>query len=154
MRSALTAWISAACFRSAAKVAGSISNPSTVANRIARSIRSRSSLNRLAGSPIARTTRRSRSARPPTKSMTSPSIGSKNIPLIVKSRLSASSRGEEKVTASGCRPSMYAPSDRNVATSNCRPSSITQITPKCAPTATVFRKSRCTSSGRALVAMS
>ena len=74
----------------------SISNSSTVAKRMARSIRKRSSENRCAGSPMARINFALRSVRPPTKSITSFFAGSKNIPLMVKSRRRASSSGEEK----------------------------------------------------------
>src|SRR6266480_336951 len=66
----------------------------------------------------------------------------------------ASSSGDEKCTALGCLPSMYASSERNVATSNWKPFSTTRITPKCAPTAYVREKSFCTTSGLASVAMS
>ena len=63
----------------------------------------------------------------------------------MKSRRAASSSGEEKVTASGRRPSEYAPSLRNVATCTlrCVPGPtlgpITSTTPNAAPTATVRR---------------
>ena len=56
--------------------------------------------------PIALTTSASRSARPRMKSITSFFAGSKNIPLMVKSRRCASSSGEAKCTALGRRPSM------------------------------------------------
>ena len=96
--------------------------------------------------------RRSRAARR--------SIGSRNMPLIVKSRRWASSSGVENVTDSGRRPSTYWPSERKVATSTvrCRPPAsrgpTTSITPKLAPTPTERRNSRRTSSGRASVATS
>ena len=80
----------------AASVPASISKSSWAAKRTARSRRSRSSRKRSRGSPIARSVRRSRSARPPTKSITSPVSGSSKSPLIVKSRRSASSRGSPK----------------------------------------------------------
>ena len=118
IRSALICTMDGALATTASQVAASISNPRTVANRTARSIRSRSSAKRCAGSPMARIKRRSRSPRPPTKSMTSSFSGSKNIPLMVKSRRAASSSALAKCTSTGCRPSMYAPSERKVATSN------------------------------------
>jgi anti-anti-sigma factor len=57
-------------------------------------------------SPIARMIRASRSRRPFTKSMISFFTGSKNIPLIVKSRRPASRSGVAGMTSTGRRPSI------------------------------------------------
>ena len=69
------------------------------------------------GSPMARMTPAARSARPPTKSSTSPVSGSRNMPLMVKSRRCASSSGVAGRTPTGRRPSRYSSSVRKVATS-------------------------------------
>src|SRR4030095_7409641 len=71
MRSALISVMEAAFCASAFQVSFSISNSSTVAKRMARSIRRRSSENRCVGSPMARITFALRSVRPSTKSISS-----------------------------------------------------------------------------------
>ena len=106
MRSHDTTVISGAIAVSASQVGGSISKGPVAANRTARSIRSLSSRNRARGSPMARSTRASRSARPPTKSTTSRVSGSMNSPLTVKSRRTASMRAVVNRTPVGRRPSM------------------------------------------------
>jgi hypothetical protein len=143
-----------AAARIAANVSGAIAKSRRAANRAARSIRSRSSLMRDSASPIARTSPAFRSERPPTKSITSPVSGSWKSALIVKSRRCASISAVPKWTAVGRRPSTYASSERNVATSNCQSPSSTRITPNAAPTPTVRRKSFRTASGGAAVATS
>src|SRR5438270_917970 len=91
IRSALISLMEAAFCASAFQVSFSISNSRTVAKRMARSSRRRSSENRCLGSPMARINFALRSDRPSTKSITSFLAGSKNIPLTVKSRRRASS---------------------------------------------------------------
>ena len=65
-----------------------------------------------------------------------------------------SSRAEQNRTLSGWRPSGEGASARNVATSKSPEPASTTTTPNCAPTVRLPGKSRTTSSGRALVAMS
>ncbi len=94
------------------------------------------------------------SARPPTKSNTSPVSGSRNMPLMVKSRRRASSSGAAARTLTGWRPSRYSASARNVATSIGWPWITTSTTPNWAPTGTVRAKRLCTRSAEASVATS
>ena len=96
MRSGLTASIWAAMPRIAAKVHSSKWKLKAAENRTARSIRSLSSAKRSCGTPMARTRWPARSSCPPTKSITCSAIGSKNRPLMVKSRRVASSRADLK----------------------------------------------------------
>ena len=105
MRSGEMRSSSGAHWRIAASVFRSIVKPSELAKRAARSSRRPSSVKRLTGSPIARRMPALRSARPPTKSITSPVSGFSKSPLIVKSRRWASSFGLENSTDSGRRPS-------------------------------------------------
>ena len=56
---------------------------------------------------------------------------------MVKSRRRGVLSAEPKWTALGRRPSTYASSERNVATSKRMPCSTTRTTPNCAPTGTV-----------------
>ena len=84
---------------------GSSAKFSVAAKRTARRSRSLSSAIRAAGSPIARSTFASKSATPPTWSITAPVAGFSNRPLIVKSRRAASFSGVLNRTESGRRPS-------------------------------------------------
>ena len=106
---------------SAARVAGSIVKSRPAARRAARSIRRASSPKRVAGSPTARRTRRSVSARPSngsTRCGVSPGAPPQAIALTVKSRRARStSTRSPNSTRCGRRKSAYSWSERNVVIS-------------------------------------
>ena len=137
-------------------VEGSIRKPSVPANRMALSIRSESSPKRSSGTPTALMILFLMSDRPPYSSIR-PLLGEYANAFIVKSRLARSTlMSLLNETESGCLPSVYAPSDRNVVISYGSPSIKTVTVPCLMPVSITLYPSKqaFVSSGIADVVMS